>query len=216
MQLSSLKLAPSFSFLAYIRLDDLASDITIFSKDRNAVSDSVVFSIEITTTGLLAVKLADSVDSWASFGTATTTASTYTAADWAHIGVTVSYSATSEDADLRLWINADSPEPVTIVGKVFYDDTAAYNTLIGKEQPTNSSSAGLVKGFIYKVWLYNEALGTEPHNPATCNCSGANTTCTDVATECAADWGFNEYADASSCNADATCDNIGCVRDSSC
>ena len=216
MQLSSLKLAPSFSFLAYIRLDDLASDITIFSKDRNAVSDSVVFSIEITTTGLLAVKLADSVDSWASFGTATTTASTYTAADWAHIGVTVSYSATSEDADLRLWINADSPEPVTIVGKVFYDDTAAYNTLIGKEQPTNSSSAGLVKGFIYKVWLYNEALGTEPHNPATCNCSGANTTCTDVATECATDWGFNEYADASSCNADATCDNIGCVRDSSC
>ena len=62
MTFSDFTLHFNFSVMAWVRLDDLASEYTIFSKDRGAFPNGVLFKASVNTSGYLSAALADADD----------------------------------------------------------------------------------------------------------------------------------------------------------
>ena len=186
-----------FTVLAWLRLDDLTSDQTVFSKDRGSFPNGLVFRSYITATdGFLKVDIADADDTFATAGSFTSSASNVTPAeDWTFVGYSINLNDNTVDTDVRLWVNNEAGSTGNISGKRYRDDSTNHKAHIGMYRSGATTYDDELRGFMYVIHIFNSALtGDEgKYGNSGCSCSGAK--CTDVTTQCLSDWDFLEYAD---------------------
>ena len=213
---SPFTLRPSFSLMAWIRPDDLASDYTVFSKDRNVSIDTLVLNTYITATdGFLKVSLADVDDSFATAGDFTSTSPNVVVAQaWVLVGYSLDMTIDSYSTDIRLWINDEVGTTGNLAGYIYVDDISPYDSYLGAYKTDSGSFDGDYKGFMYKVYIFNEIVTGSPGKSAvTCDASCTSSACTDTATECLESYEFTEYSSGNAC---LNCTDISCVRGTDC
>ena len=215
MEFSDFWLRPSFSIFAWVRLDDLSADYTVFSKDRDEVSNTMVFNAMITSTdGFLKVQVADS-DDWTSVGEYTSTI-TVAAQQWQLVAYKLALQddAASVAVTCQVTSNTNTSSD-TITNHIYIDDSTAYKAFLGVYRTDLTTYEGDFHGFMYKFYIYNvdEPIGVAV-SAASCvgSCSGI---CTDEATECLGDYEFTTVSNGDPCDS-STCTDLSCVRTSEC
>ena len=201
--------------MTWIRLDDLAQEYTLFSKDRNQDTNGVVMRAFVFTSGFLGVRMYDS-DDWSTHGELSSTgANIVMAEEWVHIGYSIDMSNNAQDTDVRLWTNDNSGETITNTGVFYLDDTSAYPCYVGCYRDSTTTYAQHFKGFMYTLDVYNIATGSGSPRYGNTSCSGCSVggKCTTTTTNCLEDYNFTEYSDGQSCTG---CAGIGCVRVQTC
>jgi hypothetical protein len=175
--------------MSWVRLDDLSAHYTLFSKDRNAgfPNDNLVFRAFVTSTsGFLAVEMADS-DDW-------TARSTFTASDdvkvvaetWTSVGFSVGIDTNAVDSSVRMWVGdgdgaANRSKTITATGRIYVDDATAHKGYIGAYRTTDASTfAEAVKGFVYSFYVYNKVTATGAPREGNADCGTCSPAlCTD-------------------------------------
>ena len=219
MSFSDFTLHFRFSISLWIRVDELTANQTLLSKDRDTFPNGLVMRVYIIPpAGQLAIDLTEQ-GNWANVvSTLSTGANRVPAADWVFAGFSSSLNNDSVTTAVRTWINDGTETNNDTVSHHYIDDATAQKTYLGAYRTNASSFADHLKGFIYKIHIFNnaEASGSANYGNAGCDAS-CSAECTNVSTECMADHDFTEYADSQSCDT-TTCNDtsIGCVRDGEC
>ena len=90
MQMFELYLNTNFSVMAWIRPDAVDVAQTIFAKDRNTASNTIVLNLGIAADATLTVEIADNDDSFATSDSVNSSNPVeLVAQDWQHIGYSV-------------------------------------------------------------------------------------------------------------------------------
>ena len=213
LQFSDFVLNFRFSVLGYIRLDNLTSVATVFSKDRKDGSfpDGLVARCFISATdGYLAITLAEH-GNYSNTSTLTASSTQVPSQDWTLVGFAVQMDNNAVDSTIRFWINDGAHETGTMTGFIFVDDATFYNAYIGSHRSADSTFEGGLVGFLYNFHIYNEARTDTPkYTTGGCHSDCGAMGCTDIITHCIGDYEFTEWEAGQSCG--SGCSGKGCVR----